>query len=96
MAVTLGNLQSAVAALHGRTGLNLARARAEAECAALVNFVALAGHEVDDLVLADFIKLAGVRIFDAGNVTSKFNHRDLHAEADSEVGKTVLARVLRR
>ena len=61
-----------------------------------VNFVALAGHEVDDLVLADFIKLAGVRVLDAGHVAGEFDDCDLHAEADAEVGKTVLARVLRR
>ena len=96
MAVALGNLQRAVAALHGRTGPDLARARAETERTALVDFVALTGHEVNDLVLADFIKLAGVRVLDAGNVPGKFNHRDLHAETDAEVGKTVLARVLRR
>ena len=47
-------------------------------------------------MLADLIEFAGVGVCNSGGVAGKLNDRNLHAEADTEVGKTVLACILRR
>ena len=61
VAVPFGNFERAIATRHGRSRLDDARIRAKAERAALVDVVALAGHEVDDLVLALLVKFGRER-----------------------------------
>ena len=95
VAVALGDVLRAVAALHRRPRRNVAGVSAEAERAALVDLVALAGHKVDDLVGAELVELAGVGVRDPGSVARELDDRDLHAEADAEVGNAVRPRVLR-
>ena len=70
-------------------GLDLAGIGAQAEGAALIHIVALAGHEIDDLMGALLVELAGIGVGDAGNVAGVFDHGDLHAEADAEIGQPV-------
>ena len=53
-------------ALEKKTALcDLARVSTESQRAALVDVIALAGHEVDDLVGALLVELTGVRIGNA-------------------------------
>ena len=73
----------------------MARICAEAQRAALVDLVALVGHEVDDLVRAALVKLAGVGVGEAADGARKLDDRDLHTQADTEIGDVVRAGVVR-
>ena len=95
MAMALGDGVRAVAARHGGAGLDYAGIRAQAQRAALVNIIALTGHEVDDLVRAQLVKFAGMRIGDARHISRVFDHGDLHAKADAEVGQALFAGIAR-
>ena len=95
MAVALGDVQRAIAGGHFCAGHDVARIRAEAQRAALVDLVALVGHEVDDLVRAALVELAGVGVGKAADGARKLDDRDLHAQADAEVGDVVRAGIVR-
>ena len=96
MAVTLGDLQRAVAPLHGGAGPDHTGIGPQPQRAALVDLVALSRHEVDDLVFAQFVELAGIRVGDPGGVAGIFDHSDLHSQADAEIGYPMLPGVFRR
>ena len=96
VAVALGDLLRAVAARHGAARRDLAGIAAQAQRAALVDLLALAGHEIDDLVRRALVKLAGIGLFQPRRVARELDHRDLHAQADAEVRHMMLAGVLRR
>ena len=96
MTVSLCNLRLPVAAAHGRLRRNDAGVTAEPERAALVNAVGLPVHEINDLVCAVGFKFSGMRIGKICHVPCVFDHRNLHAETDSEIRQTVLSRILCR
>src|SRR5699024_2017793 len=80
----------------GRAGDYLAGAGSQPQRPALVHALALAGHEVDDLVGALRVELAGVRARKARRVPRELDYRRLHAQADAEVRQVPLTRVPRR
>ena len=83
--MALGNAVCSVATLHRGSGLDLAGIRAQTQCTALVDIVALTGHEIDDLVFAKFVELARMRVGNAGHIPGIFNNGDLHAQANAEI-----------
>ena len=85
VAVALGDLRRAVAFRHLCAGHDAARIRAEAQRAALVDLIALVRHEVDDLVCAALVKLAGVGVCQPADGACKLDDCDLHAQTDAEV-----------
>ena len=91
MAVALEYGSLAVAAFHGRAALYHAWVCAQPKRAALVYAVALPGHEVYDLVLAKFVKFAGVCVRNARNVACVFNDGYLHSKAYAEIRYAVFA-----
>ena len=95
VAVALGDVQRAVALRHFRAGHDVARICAEAQRAALVDLIALVGHEVDDLVRATLVELAGVGVGEAADGACKLDDRDLHTQADAEIGDIVRAGIVR-
>ena len=68
---------------------------AQAQGAALVDLVVLAGHVVDYLVGRGFIEFVGVGVCQLRTVPGVFDHGDLHAQADAEVRDMMLPGVLR-
>ena len=48
------------------------------------------------LCFAQLVELAGIRVGDPGDVAGIFDHGDLHAQADAEIGYPVLPGVFRR
>ena len=96
VAVPLHDLPSTVAALHRRAPPDHAGVGPQTQGAALVDVLTLAGHEVDHLVLALFVKLPGVGVRDTRHVPGKFDDRDLHPQADAEIMELMLSGVLRR
>ena len=94
--MALGNFGLSVAALHGRAGLYDAGICAQTQRAALVYIIALTGHKVNDLVLAELVELARVSVLYPRNVAGIFYNRYLHSQADSEIGNVVLPGVFRR
>ena len=94
VAVTLGNLSHAVAALHGRARADEARIAAQAQRAALIHRITLAGHVIDNLVQPLRSKLAGVGICDAQHMAGIFDHCHLHAQADAEIGDVLFPGIL--
>ena len=50
----------------------------------------LVGHQIDDRVRPIGFEFAGVCFGKAQHVACKFNYRDLHAQADSQIGDVVL------
>ena len=91
MAMTLGYLTCAIAAFHRRSATYNAGICAEAQCASLVHIVTLSGHEVNDLMRAELVELAGIGIGNTEDIACVFNNGDLHTEADTEVRQSVLA-----
>jgi hypothetical protein len=94
--MALADLGRAVGLGRERAGRQHARERAEAHGGALVAFVALLGHEVDDGGAA-LVELARARA-SARPATLRANSigRELHAEADAEERDFALARVADR
>ena len=64
--------------------------------AALVGDAHLIGHQVDDRMGGGFGKLGAVGVGPACGVAGELDDRDLHAQADAEVGYAVLPSVLCR
>ena len=92
MAVALVDLGLAVAAAAiWVPAADDAGVRAQAHGAALGNVALLVGHEVDDIMFAVGSEFAGVGIGIAQHIAGKLHDRDLHTQADAEVGDTVLA-----
>ncbi len=89
VAVALGDQLLAVALHHLGAGLDLAGIAAQPKGAALVDVLVLVGHEVDDLVQAVLVKLAGVGVLNAAHVPAELDHSDLHPQADAQVGHVV-------
>ncbi len=75
VAVALGDKLGAIAARHGRAGLDAAGVSAQTQRAALVDVVALTGHKVDDLVPAQLVKFAGIGIRNARHVAGRTQSR---------------------
>ena len=95
VAVPLAYLPRAVAALQRRARGYHAGPRAQAQRAALVHLVALAGHEIDHLVRAPRRELAGVGVRPAEDVPRVLYDRHLHPQAEAQIGHAALAGVLR-
>ena len=93
VAVAFADFPFAVRAEHCRVFLNNAGIRAETQSAALVDLVVLPGHKVD-YVGYGAVKFARVGVFDARDVSRELNDRNLHSEADAEVGEVVFSCVL--
>ena len=93
--VALADLAFAVAAFHRRPRCDHAGIRAQPERAALINFVTLSRHKINDL-MRGFGKLARIGVRDPRDVAGVFDHGDLHAEADAEIRDLRFARVFRR
>ena len=94
--VTLAYLFRTVALLHCRAGLYHAGIGSGTKRTALVDIVALTGHEVYDLVRALLIKFARMSVLYSGNVSRIFYNRYLHTEADTEVRDVSFSCVLCR
>ena len=94
VAVALGDLRPAVAPGQGGAGPDAAGIGAQAQRAALVDALALAGHEVDDLMGAAPVKLTGVGVCQPCLVPGEFDDGHLHAQADAQIGEGVLPGVL--
>ena len=89
MAVPLPDQGSTVAAGQHGAGLDGTGIGPQPQGAALVDLIALAGHKVDDLVGAIGDELAGVGVSQCGHVAGKLNDRNLHAQADAQIGDLV-------
>ena len=96
VAVTLVDKTRAVAPRHGGIRGDDAGVSAKAQRAALVHLVALSGHEVDDLMLANRVEFAGIGVRQTGNIPGVLNDGDLHTKADAEIRHLLLPGVLRR
>src|SRR5665213_415742 len=94
MAVALADLRGSAVSFRGqRILLQDAGPRAQSHGAAhLFNAQQLAEF-IDNAVLRGRIELTGVCVFKAAHVARKLNAGRLHAEADTEVGHTLFARV---
>nr|AXN76753.1 CTP synthetase [Aeromonas veronii] len=57
-------------------------------------FIHPLGDEADDRIRAIFLEFGGVSPFHTRYVASEFDHGNLHAEADTQVGDLVLAGIL--
>ena len=64
--------------------------------AALGGHTHLVRHQVDDRMCRHGAELCAVGIRPPGCVARKFDDRDLHPQADAQIGDTLLPRVLRR
>ena len=93
--VPLGNMRLTVAAHHRGILRNDAGIAAEPERAALVDALRLSLHEIYDLMHTLRRKFSRMRIGHSCHVPCKFDHGNLHSEADAEIGLPVLPRILR-
>ena len=96
VAVALADLQRIVAMGDGRAPFQPAGITAQPQRAALVDLVVLIGHEMNDLMRAVLVELVGICLGEARDVARVLDHRDLHAQADAEVGHMVFAGILCR
>ena len=80
---------AAVAALHGGAIRDDTGIAAQPQGASLVDVLALAGHEINDLMGALFVELAGVCIGHPGHIPGVLNDGNLHTKANSEEGQIV-------
>ena len=89
VAVTFPDLIAVIALLQHRSFFDHAGIGTQTHRSALVDFIILAGHEVDDLVAACGIEFIGIGILPAKDIAGKLNDRDLHAEAQSQIRNVV-------
>src|SRR2546427_4918670 len=94
VAVALVDDGLAVDLARQRARVELDRVRAQAHRAAEVRYLLLLGQEVDHRVWRLDVHLRGVGPFHARDVARELRHRDVHAQADSQVGDRLLARDL--
>ena len=106
VAMALGHRRCAVDAVRQRAGNDLAGLRAEAHRPAEIGLggsffdgsvaVLPFGDECDDRMRRIGIELGAVGVGEPRLVPCILDHRELHAEADSQIGNPVLARVADR
>src|SRR5262249_11892825 len=94
VAVALLDLRLPVGACREAAGLEGATVGAEPHGAALLDHPRLIGHQVDDLLRRLGVELARIGLAPAHDMARELDGRDLHAEAEPEVGNAALARVL--
>src|SRR3990167_4739239 len=104
MTMALNDYILAVAGMYLRAGLQLAVLRAQAHGTAQVGSIStLLGHaggvlpfgdQTDYRMSADSIEFGGIGISPAQHIAGELDNRDLHAEADTQVGNLVLTGVL--
>ena len=66
------------------------------QSSALIGLITLIRQEVDDLVRRILIEFFGVGAFHVSNVSGKFDHSHLHAQADPQIGQIVFPAVFCR
>jgi len=86
VAMALRNRIFAVAFFHHRSRHNVARICAKSERTALVYFVVLAGHKVNDPMRGVFVEFTGVCAVEPGHIARNLDDRNLHAETKSQIG----------
>src|SRR6266542_4881652 len=106
MAMALGNARSSIDAVRERSGHDVARLCAEAHRPAEIGrdtapfdravMILPFGNERDDRMRRIGIELGAVGVGKACHVARKFDHRELHAETDTEIWNAVLAREANR
>ena len=96
MSVTLENNGLAVAFGKFCVFHHVAGIRAETQRASLIHGVALIGQKVDNFMFAIGVEFARIRVGKPADVSRELDHRDLHTEADPEIGDIMLPRIFRR
>ena len=91
VAVALGDDLLAVCLPRERAGLEFALVGAEAHRAALEDDMALFVHQRDDRMRGGHVEFHGVGVFEPEHIARVVNDRDLHAEAEAEIGDFLFA-----
>ena len=94
--VALVDHRIAIAPCHGRSIGDHAGIASQPQRSALVDLIALAGHEINDLMSSLWGKFTRVCICDTQYMTGVFDHGDLHSEADTKIRDVVFPRILCR
>ena len=95
MAMAFADLLRAVAARQRGAGLHHARICAQAQRAALVDFIILIGHEIYHRMRTVGIELVRIRIRPADHMAGKLNHRHLHTQTNAQVRLGGFTRIAR-
>src|SRR5688572_19545859 len=93
MAVPFADFGAPVDGVCSRTRFDGAGVGAESHRSAFFDHAALVGHQIDDGIFRVLVELGAACILDAADVARELDHRQLHPEADAEVGHLVLARI---
>src|SRR5712671_7606648 len=91
VAMALADFELAVSLMRKRSGLQLARPRAEPHGTAHFVHAQQFAQFVNHAIRRLRIELGAVRLLQACNISSVFNRRALHAQANAEEGNFVLA-----
>ena len=92
----LTDIRFAVAFLQKRVCFDMAWICPKAHRSAFIDFIALVRHKVYHFVLTLFVKFSRIGIRKSQNISCKFNHRNLHAEAYPEIRNVMHSRVAGR
>ena len=85
MPVAFAHFGAAIAAVEQGAGQDGAGICAQTHRRALGAHILLIGHQVDHRMSRCAAKLTGVGVCPAYNAACKFDHGDLHAQADAEI-----------
>ncbi len=101
MSVTFDDLVSVVNLVRDRTGLELARLTTQSHCSTeIAVFIAALdstglilpfGDQTDDGVRRELVKLATLGVSQPGDITGKFDYRDLHSKAYTQIRNALFA-----